>query len=146
MTKFGTPDRVDGPGNASTNPGLLGAGDPSGRRILFPRLCRRRLTFGRASRPPVSVDLLRFRDFLFFFFFLTCVRSPWVLGCSLPPFELGGGVVVVSEGEVCDGWLGLGCDGVPGATGVPGSGTLSTEVPSGTSTVTGTTCPVARRT
>src|SRR4051812_989389 len=103
MMKLGTPERVDGPGSASTKPGLVGVGEPSGRRSGFRRRCFRRLTSGRAVSPPVS-----FRSFFFLWVRFFCgVLGPCVLGCWWPPCEVGGGGAVVVGGGSLGGSFGF---------------------------------------
>src|SRR5919108_1394008 len=112
MMKFGTPDLVDGPGSASTKPGLLEVGVPSGLRSGFRRRCLRLLPPRSAGALTPPVELLRRLRRVLFFLVGLCVDS-----CCSPLGDFGSGEVVVEGGS--DGVVSVSVsDGVPGGTGV----------------------------
>src|SRR5215216_1004130 len=152
MMKLGTPVAVEGPGRTSVKLGFDGVGVPSGlrsgdrrpRRFAFESSC-----LARAFASPVRSRFLP--D-------LSWTRRPelersWAdppsdLGLSSPPGDGAGAVVGGGFGALgAVGVVGTVVSGVVGVvTTSPGSWMSSSVAPGGTSTVTGTTSPVASRT
>src|SRR3954470_3909671 len=153
MMKLGTPVAVDGPGSTSVKLGFDDVGVPSGlrrgerrpRRFAFEisRLARALTSPVRSRLLPVCSwtrrpELER-----------SCSDPPPELGLSPPP-GAGAGALVVGGGFGALGTVGVvgavgvGADG--GVTTGPGSWMSSSVAPGGTSTVTGTTSPLASRT
>ncbi len=141
MMKFGTPAAVDGPGNASTKPGLVGVGVPSALRSGSLRPRRRS---GVALSPGTSLflpflDLAGQRARLVGFGAFD--EPPGCEGSWGAGVGSGAGVVSAGGGSsgagVVDGFEGSGGSGVVGGGTIgPGSSMDAGAAPGGTSTGT----------